>query len=68
MVPALNRNDLTWRSVPTGTYGTLQRALVQHGAAQGGYVICDRDLPQSLVAEWVEGMPFTVLVTPRSKP
>jgi two-component system sensor histidine kinase/response regulator len=67
MAPALNRNDLTWRSVPTGTYGTLQRALVQHGAAQGGYVICDRDLPQSLVAEWVEGMPFTVLVTPQEQ-
>lgn len=67
MAPVLNSKDLTWRSVPAGTYGTLQRALVQHGAAQGGQVLCDRDLSQPLPVEWADWTLFTVLVTPQEQ-
>ena len=67
MAPVLNSNDLTWRSLPAGTYGTLQRALVQHGAAQGGQVLCDRDLPLPLPAEGADWTRFTVLVTPQEQ-
>ncbi|MDA0673129.1 MAG: ATP-binding protein [Cyanobacteria bacterium] len=66
MAPALDSSDLTWRPVPLGTYDAMQRAMVRHGHAQGGYVLCDRDLPP-LSAEWALWTPFTVLVTPQEQ-